>query len=330
MSVSITADITGQEISSTTSYCYLYEPLKVSVSETITSAKNVLVEMEVYHTATGVLFETKSSYGVYDLNPGKSISIDLMKLAQQYHNANLYKFSHIDEIVGTNGWKSVVSEYIYKFNITTEVSLTPVVVKKLPIIGVRPYKGFEPEVLATNKLDEITLGGLSFDNRSKGYPFINSTLSAIGGTDLSPSITKTISTSGNSGCGGQVIWKSKLGGWMTFGFNIKVEKQDSNYTGNIQVGMFEANNGNAFVPVNYTGIETSYSISLKQLSLNSEELRAVQDIEASPAVYYMKDNTGGLELMRRNSSSAPINSLANGGDFSVELGSISNSNQKTR
>ena len=113
-------------------------------------------------------------------------------------------------------------------------------------------------------------------------------------------------------------------------FQLKRERQDKSYGGGFDVDTFEATNGSAYIPVNYTSVETSYSVSLKDLSLSSNELRAVQSIEASPAVYYMPNSDGRLELMRLGSSSAPIFNMANGGDFSVTLNSISKNFQKTK
>jgi len=110
-------------------------------------------------------------------------------------------------------------------------------------------------------------------------------------------------------------------------------KVDSNYTGKLDVGMFESTSpvyGNAYVPVDYTGLDMSYSLSLKSLSLSSDELKAVSGIALSPAIYYVSDFSGKLELMRLSSSTAPIGNIANGGDFSVSLKSISNTSQKTR
>ena len=120
---------------------------------------------------------------------------------------------------------------------------------------------------------------------------------------------------------------------MSWGFKLKQETQTRQYSGNIETGMFDSTldvGGNPYIGVNYTGISTSYGVKLKELNLTSDELRAVAGIQSSPAVYYMKDNTGSIELMRVGSVSAPIDSKANGGDFSVTLKSISQSSQKTR
>ena len=105
------------------------------------------------------------------------------------------------------------------------------------------------------------------------------------------------------------------------------------YDDKIEVGMFEStlqSGGNPYVQADYTGITSSYSLTLKALSLSSVELEAVSGIQVSPAVYYMKDSSGALELMRLNSASVPLESQANGGDFSISLSSISTTNHKTK
>ena len=120
---------------------------------------------------------------------------------------------------------------------------------------------------------------------------------------------------------------------MSWGFKLKKESQAKKYEGNIQVGMFESTlptNGSPYIPVNYTGISTSYSINLKELGLTTDELSIVQSIIASPAVYYMRDQGEELELMRLTSANAPLDNKANGGDFTVSLSSISTTMQKTR
>lgn len=341
MALTIQSEILGQEVTSSTTYCYLYEPLRISVSESDLTAKKIYVSISLISTSdttttipTGT---TLNKYGDYDINPGQSLSIDLMKLAQQHHNANVYNFSHIDEIV-SDGWKSVVTEYIYRFIITSDVTTTPLFVQKLPIIGGRSFPDFVPrlDVFGTQNLTEANVNGINLNARFKDYPYLNTILAnlASASTNKEPSIYKGSSTTqGITPCAGQVIWKSRFGGWMTWGFKLKTESQAKSYSGNIQVGMFEStltSGGQAYIPVDYTGISTSYDLKLKELALESNELRAVQGIIASPAVYYMKDSTGALELMRLSSASAPLDNKANGGDFSVSLKSISTSMQKTR
>lgn len=341
MALTIATEILGQQATSSITYNYLYEPLRISITESDLTAKKIYVDLILRSTSdTATVLSTGTTlvnYGDYDLNPGQSLSIDLMKLVQQHHNANVYNFSHIDEIV-SDGWKSVVSEYIYEFSITSDITTTPISIKKLPIIGGRSFPDFVPAIstFGTQLIDEADINGVGLHGRFKDYPYLNTILAnlASASTNKEPSIFKGSSTTqGITPCAGQVIWKSRFGGWMTWGFKLKTESQAKKYSGNIQVGMFEStltSGGQAYIPVDYTGISTSYDLKLKELALESDELRAVQGIIASPAVYYMKDSTGALELMRLSSASAPLDNKANGGDFSVSLKSISTSMQKTR
>ena len=336
MALTITPEILGQRATSAATYCYLYEPLRVSIAESITTAQQIFVELEILDTEDSTtIVENLVDYGVYDLNPGQPLSIDLMKLAQQHHDANVYNFSSIDDIE-TYGWTSMVSKYKYNFKITSDETSTPSSVIKLPIIGGRDFQNFEPAVDYNNALSEIEEQSIVLNGMFPDWPYLSQSLVLATEQDAKPKLDKNNSVGiarVYGACAGQLIWKSRLGGWCTWGFKMKKENTTRKYTGNIQVGMFNStavSNGNAFVPVDYTGIETSYTIDLKQLSLSSNELRAVHGIMASPAVYYMKENTGELELMRVGGASVPLDSKANGGDFSVTLKSISSTSQNTR
>lgn len=335
MAVTINTQILGQEASSTPTYCYLYEPLRIVLEEDDLLAQKFYIDLEILDlTDNTVVVEDLFQYGDFDINPGQKLSVDLMKLARQYHDARVYRYSHINEIVeDSKGWNSSVSKYIYNFKIYSDTNMVPQFVKKVPIIGVRAYPDFVPTVPQAQKLTEAEVFGVDLDNRWLSYPFLVSTLGDLSQQDGKPSILKGISTSGRVPCGGMIVWKSRLGGWMVWGMDIKTEKQKGKYQNNLQSGMFEATeeiDGQPYIEADYTEISTSYSITLKSLSLSMAELRAVSHLQASPAVYYMKDNTGSLELMRLSSVSAPISNQANGGDFSVSLNSISTSSQKTR
>ena len=336
MALTISPEIKFQLATAAATYCYLYEPLRVSISESITTAQQIFIELEVLDTEDStVIVETLPNYGVYDLNPGQPLSIDLMKLAQQHHDANVYNFSSIADIV-SYGWTSIVSKYKYNFKITSDETTTASSVVKLPIIGGRDFQTFNPAVDENQDLSEIEIQNINLNGMFPGYPYLSQGLVLATEQDAKPKCDKVTSAEvvgSTEGCAGQLIWKSRLGGFCTWGFKLKKENTTKKYTGNIQVGMFSSTqvvNGNAFVPVDYTGIETSYTIDLKQLHLSSNELRAVAGIVASPAVYYMKEKTGELELMRVAASNTPLDNKANGGDFSVTLKSISNSSQNTR
>jgi len=226
-----------------------------------------------------------------------------------------------------------VSKYKYKFEFYTDKTAAKSSFTKLPIIGGRRLPDFNASVLQTQDLTEADLLNIDLDNRWLNYPFLTSTLADPTLQNAKPSITETISTGGTHPCGGYIIWKSKFGGWMSWGFDIQTETDNQNYSGNIESGMFESTKdigGSPSLPPNYTQVSVSYSRTLKALSLTRDELEAVRGIKGSPAVFYMKSSSGELELMRLSSATVPLSSLANGGDFTVTLSSISKSILKTR
>lgn len=335
--ITVLPEISGQSANADTNYCYLYEPYRVNILESDLTAVKMFIEMEVLNIDDGSVFETLVQYGEYDINPGVGISVDLMRLAKQHHNANIYNYSNVDEIVAddVDGWKSCVSRFKYNFKITSDITTTPEVVSLLPIIGGRLFPDFVPLVTPSQALTEAQLYGVSLA-KWKDYPYITSALGSDPESNAGlavPVLNKVVLTEGEQACGGYLIWKSIFGGWMSWGFDISNKKLKSKYSDSLQVGMFESTQdtfGKPYIPVDYTGIELSYSLTLKALSLSSEELKAVAGIALSPAIYFVKDTAGNLELMRLTSATAPLDNLANGGDFSVSLKSISNSSQKTR
>jgi hypothetical protein len=332
MALTIFTQISGQQATATATYCYLYEPLRVSIDESDLTATRLYVNLQIIDTTNSAnIIETITNYGVYDINPGVNVVIDLMKLAEQYHDADVLNFSNIDEVVA--GWQAIVSKYKYNFQIYSDKTTTPVSVVKLPLLGVRDFETFTPTVNVASPLTEFDLVGASFDDNWNGYFYVSSTLVTASLVNATPTIVKVVPAEIIVPCAGMLVWKSKFGGWSTWGFSIKTSTPKSKYTGNLVSNMFESTleiGGNPFVPVNYTGITMERSINLKSLGLSSLELEAVSGINSSPAVYYVKDDSGKMELMRLSSASTPLSNLANGGDFSASLSSISETEIKTK
>lgn len=337
--LTVTTQILGQVAGPTTTYCYLYEPLKISIREAdgLLNTK-IYIELVVRDTSDqSTIIEEIPAYGEYDINPAEPLTVDLMKIARQHHDANVYKFSNISEIANDDwGWKAVVSEYVYEFKVTSDVSTNVVTVKKLPIIGGRDFTDFTPSVSSSQELDEGSRTGWNLAfwyNRNKGYKFLQTALVNPLNNDARPSVSTFTGIKGYAPCGGYLVWKSKFGGWMQWGFDISSETTSRKYIGNLQVGLFESTAdelGSIYVPADYTGITTTKSRKLKSINLDSEMLKAVSGIMESPAVYYMDSSNGDLELMRLASASVPVENLSNGGNFTVNLRSVSSTNQKTR
>lgn len=340
MALISTMEINGQRANSTSTYCYLYEPLRVIFQEDDSTATKLYIQLQVAATdASASIVDDISQYAEYDLNTSGEVSVDLMKIAQQYHDANIYKFAEVDDLAdsSTNGWKAVVSQYKYIFRVTTDVTTSALEIVKLPILGGRNFQDFTPSVPQTNKLTEADVLGVTLTERWKDYPQLTCSLADPAAGDSTPTVSLSYATGGTTPCGGMVVWKSRLGGWMFWGMDLKKEYQSKQFTGSIPTGMFESTGplGNPYVETSYTGIETNYRLVLKSLHLTQDELRAVQSITASPAVYYIANADGGvtrprMELMRLTSATAPLDNRANGGDFSVSLSNISKTSQDVR
>ena len=254
-----------------------------------------------------------------------------MEMAQQYHKANVYKFGLASDFA--SGESSIVSEYMYLFSIYSDTSTNPVLIRKVPILGGRDFENFDPIVLPTTPLTEAEKYGVDLTGRWLGYPNITATLNdLVAGNVANPTITVFDEVSGCAPKGGFLIWKSALGGIMYWGMDIKKHKFSKKHIGRLDTSIYESTDkvsgGHIYKPMDYTGVATSVYLTLKALSLSSEELMAVAGINFSPAVFFLHEN-GKLELMRVSRVSAPISSLANGGDFSVSLRSMGMVEQMT-
>tara|TARA_R110002073_G_scaffold27337_1_gene88377 strand:+ start:8202 stop:9206 length:1005 start_codon:yes stop_codon:yes gene_type:complete len=326
MALTITPQISGQQADGTLSYCFLNEPLKVHITDSDITVNEIFCDVTQINNNAATGLPTNVKYVVRDIVSLGGIVVDLMKVVKQLHDFDVYHFSDDSDLSGNAGKDSVLSKYIYRFDFYTNVSSSLTTILKLPILGGRTFENFVPAVNHLTPIVEL----LNFDNAYlKNYTNVSYTLkdiSAVGGSDYSLTTVSSVVTQGDESCEGRIIWKSKLGAWMYWGMNLKTSKPTGSYQGSIDNGMFESTNfsggGNAYIPVNYTSVNSNYSISLKCLSLTALELIAVSEINGSPAVYYQKDNNSSLELMKLTSASAPIKTHINGGDFSVSLSGL--------
>ena len=332
MAFTITPQLTGQAIDAFPIYCYLYEPLRINAVDTTSDVTKISVQLDVYSLVDFSLVESNPNYATFDTIPNVPIEIDLGKMAVQYHDANTFNVGVVSDLVVATDIP--VSKYRYRFTITTDSSATTTtyIIQRLPLIGGRVFQQFTSIISQYQQLTEAEVYGVTLSGRWKNYPNISITLIAAHLTYAVPTITVTTeSNSQYEPCGGMLIWKSRYGGWMYWGMDIATEVPVSSYSENLKVGMFEANaQGNPYVGVDYTKIDTQYNISLKALNLTSDELKAVSGLSSAVVAYYMATPTSKLELMRVTSSSAPISTLISGGDFSVGLKSISTTSQNAR
>lgn len=334
MAITISKQILGQEATTASTYCYLYEPMSVVVGEDDLTATKLYIDVELFDTENSASSQRLLvQYAEFDINTGKNITVDLMKIVRQIHEANLYKFAKIQDIA-TSGYGAIISKYIYQFDFYTDKTASGLgnTILKLPIIGGRKFEDFTPLVDESVQTNEFLIHTNTIPTWND-WPYLDINLQVAGSVDQKPDITVSSLISGNEVCGGYLVWKSRFGGWMHYGFDIMIKNESKRYGGNIEVGMFESTSeidGEPYIETDYTEIKTSYSLSLKALGLSSDMLKAVSGISSSPAVYWMKDISGSMELMRLTSSSTPNDSKANGGDFSVTLSSISTTSQMVR
>lgn len=335
MALTIAPEILGQVISGDyPSYCYLYEPFRISVLEDNILAVKIYVDIEQYNIETGELVNSYPRYGEFDINSLNWFNFDLMEMTRQLHESNIYKMSTVQALIDSGGY-SIISKYFYRYLIYTDKTEAKTIIRKTPIIGGRDFQNYNPTVRSFHPITEFQKYGINEEelaNRWKGYTFLKATLTTSVAANLRPTVTKVEVPSDTVCEAGVLIWKSSLGGWMFWGFDLNRKVFSHNYTGQIDAAKFRSDNkqnGSPYVEVNYSAIDTSYTIELKALSLSQNELKAVAGISASPAVYYTNDKSGRLELMRLASVNVPLSNLADGGDFSVTLDSISTNSQKT-
>jgi len=337
MSLQITPQISGQQADSTLSYCFLMEPLKVHITDTDANTSIIYANVTRIATDTGVEETIKENYIMRDVSSLGGVVIDLNQVIKQLHDFDTIKFGSVADLVA--GWESVISKYIYKFEFCSDQAPTvKTEILKLPIIGGRRFENFVPAVNYNTPIRELSLSELQ-DAKLGGYKIVNFVLkqiSAVSDDDYSPTSGFTSVAEANNNCpkGGVIHWKSKLGGWMSWGMDLKTITKSHKYMGQLGVGMFESTNwsggGNPFTQVDYTGSTSGETVSLKSLSRSVSELIGLSEINGTPAVYFQRTPTSKLELMRLSSASAPIKTYINGGDFSVSLKSISSTEQKVK
>jgi hypothetical protein len=342
MALTISASSSGDQLSvgGAPNYCYLYEPFGVLITESNTAATKLYIDVVKYATnALTTVVETKVKYVEYDFSTVKSLTIDLMEIAQQIHNANLYKIGELADIIDPAN-DTVLSKYMYAFKIYTDVTSTPSIIKKIPIIGVREYTNYVPVQLSSinlpklSEFSELGINPADLIERWTNFKGLKSSVGLVDGSTTDATATTELLVPTGNLCkakGGMIFWKSRKGGWMFWGMDLSKKTYATQHEGTLAGGMFRTTSaGITYVPVNYTEVKSTYNIELKALALSQLELISVAGIASTPVVYYQaKDFNSPIELMKLSSSSAPYTNLSNGGDFSVSLSSISITAQKT-
>jgi hypothetical protein len=322
MAITVTPRITGQIIDGQRRYRYLFEPLEVKIIEPGSEQFYIEIQKKNY---TGGIISTYSDYVTGELNASGTVAIDLMKVARDFLSDNIYQIGIPSDIsTGT-----IVPFYL-TYSVTTDVTSTPVTLDIIPIIGGRTYDQFEANVTNANALTEFEYLGVALPDFI-GYPKISQSLANATSSNIEPTLNISTANSGATACGGFLIWKSRFGGWAYWGFDIISETPKTSFNETIEQGLFDVNtNGNPIINANYTGINESYTVSLKALGLKNDYAKVLRGMSSAPVAYLMRGTTSKMELMRVTSVSAPVTNLTDGVDVEISLSSISNSFQNVR
>lgn len=317
MAITLTPEITGQVVQEARSYKYLFEPFRVKVSGE--PQVNVAV---VKYSLSGATIGTYANYVTGETDSSGNLTIDFAEVARNFMEDEVFRIGKYQDIdAGT-----IIPNYYLRFQVNSAASR----ISFIPILGGRNFNQFIPAVPYTQALTEFEYLGLD-QPEFKGYPFIEQSLINPTGANVTPTITKSVSSTGKEVCGGYLIWKSRFGGWMQWGFDIMSETSDLKYNGELGQGLFMANSqGNPYIPANYTSIDESYSVSLKSLAVPNDYAEALKGLSASPAVYLMRDENAKMELMRISGIGIPTSNLTRGVDVNISLSSISKPSQNLR
>lgn len=323
MAIAITPEITGNSVDSTKRYKYIFEPLRVQISEA--GSLYTVMDIELRSLVNGSLITTYNEYVFSELSVAGTTIIDLNKVARNFMVGELYKIGATSNITHIH----TIPGFYLVFKVKTNKTTTPVQLMVVPLIGGRSYRNFTPSVTESSPLTEWEVLGITQPD-FKGYPKVAVSLKNPTLSNIVPTVAISTPTTGRDICGGYLIWKSTYGGWMSYGFEIGNEVENVSHQGEIDVGLFDVVNGNPYIQANYTGIESSMNVTLKSIGVSRLEAEALKSLNHAPVVYYMKDKTSPLELMRVSSVSIPISNLMNGSDVTVSLNSISVKSQTLR
>lgn len=323
----ITPKITGQRLDDSWTYAYLYESLYGEVLTHPTSSEyEMKVDLEVYDPLNGTtLLEKIVDYALFDQDSEGKTEIDYMALIRQHTQTQWYKIGHIDDI----DWTSVISRYIYNCQTRYYVS-SGEAVKTIPIIGGRGFRDFIPAVGGLQSLTEWEVLGVP-QPEFLGYPKISQSLQPGSQGDYRPTVTKVISTTGQDICGGYLIWKSKYGGWCTYGFNLRSDSKTGSYISQLSVDSFlPTESGGYYMPTDYTGIRSKNTTTLRSIGVSIDHAKAISGLAESPAIYLYDKDAEKMELVRLSALSVPIDNLKSGTNVEVVLSAIDVNEQLVR
>ena len=148
MSLSVQTRILGQQADQNCSYCYLYEPLEVSIQESLIQGEKIYIDLEIYGAPlppaiqVATILETLEKYVEYDVESAYSVTIDLMKIVRQHAGPSSYKISTGEDFENLQH-EAVFSKYKYGFKIYSDSSASPVYLKQLRFMEQELFQNFK-------------------------------------------------------------------------------------------------------------------------------------------------------------------------------------------
>lgn len=321
--MTIVEKIIGTKISDL-AYYYVFEPLYVELTNTVSDDIDVWVqELDIN---TGAILSTQFATNLTTDN-NNQIVVDYMAVLKSFITLEPYKIGSVSDILDS---KFVLG----RFNILTgwDGQNYTSIAKIVPLLGARMFDKFSENTHIRTSTPLTEFEYLNLENpKFKGYPIIDITLQPLTNQNIEPTITITTPSTGSTVCGAFLIWKSIYGGWVSYGFEIISETTNTAYNNDLDMNLIYPNdNGNPFLTPNYTNRNTVHSLTLKAISVERDIVLGIRGIEMAPVIYLMRSATSGLELMRLDSFSAPLDNLKAGETVSISLTSIHQISQNLR
>lgn len=316
MAITITTLLTDESVSTSKKHKYLFEPLEVKLSEPGTTLFKIDVVLS--NIATGALEVSYSNYALLDADENGEAIVDLMSIARDFFDAETYKIGDVSDIDPL----TIVPGRFIQFNVSNDVSLGFEILRAVPLLGQRTFDQWDGEMSNTKPLTEWELYGITQPDYI-GYPKITTALKSNDSSDMTPAVTITTPTTGRCVKGAYLLWKSRLGGWCSYGFDVITERETGAYIGSLGNELLRANDsGNPFVRANFTKRTVRKTVELKSSGVAQNEVKVLKGIEASPAVYLMRSESSKLEMFRLGGVSESITNLSGGSNVSITLDSI--------
>lgn len=325
-------------------YRYTDEPYWLGMKTDATSATRVDITIQEL-SWDKVVTETYTDIGQFFLNNNKEVQIDVMKMLRQIMPSEKYSIAE-DRQMSNPALGHIITPKIYQIILDTNASAdAAVTVPVIPILGGRHLVdrvgNLENEIGNEIPLDPWAKMGLTMP-LINGFLLYTVTLAPADSADVTPIIEDNPNYTGKKVCGAALFWKSSFGGIAHFGFDVKEEVRDHAYFGELDVEGYSVDSSDwntvfSYTEPNYIGKINKRVVTLKSSGLSKSDIEALQDLAESPAVYIEESVTTGkivgsgyYQLVRVVNLSAPMSSLADGGNVSVALEYVHKNTQRAR